>query len=55
MYAKNISTFLLHIAKNGRIELDTPDEILVETLLSRDGRVVNPRVLTLLGKVEKEA
>jgi NAD(P) transhydrogenase subunit alpha len=55
MYAKNISTFLLHIAKNGRIELDTQDEILVETLLSRDGRVVNPRVLTLLGKVEKEA
>jgi NAD(P) transhydrogenase subunit alpha len=55
MYAKNISTFLLHIAKGGRIDLDSTDEILNETMLTREGRVVNPRVLGLLKKVEREA
>jgi NAD(P) transhydrogenase subunit alpha len=55
MYAKNISTFLLHIAKNGTIDLASTDQILSETLLARDGRVVNTRLLELLGKVEKGA
>jgi NAD(P) transhydrogenase subunit alpha len=48
MYAKNISNFLAHIAKNGEINLDQEDEILRETLLTRDGKVVNPRVRELL-------
>jgi H+-translocating NAD(P) transhydrogenase subunit alpha len=55
MYAKNISTFLLHIAKSGSIKLDTDDEIVRETLLARDSRVVNPRVLELLETLKKEA
>lgn len=55
MYAKNVTTFLLHIAKDGKIELDSDDEILRETLLTRGGHVVNPRVLELLGRVGKEA
>ena len=50
LYAKNISTFLLHIAKSDTIDLASTDEILDETLLTRDGRVVNPRVLELLEK-----
>ena len=54
MYAKNVSTFLLHIAKNGKVEFDSNDEILRETLLSRDGNVVHPRVLELLGRTGKE-
>ena len=54
MYAKNISTFLLHIAKSGRVDLDGNDEIVQETLLSRDGHIVNPRVLELLERVKKE-
>ena len=55
MYAKNISTFLLHIAKSGNIDLlDGNDEILRETMLSRDGHIVNARVLELLGKSGKE-
>ncbi len=55
MYAKNIATFLQHIAKDGSIALDSEDEILRETLLTRDGSVVNPRVLELLGRMGKEA
>jgi NAD(P) transhydrogenase subunit alpha len=49
MYAKNISTFLLHLVKDGQVQLDLDDEITRETLVARDGRVVHPRVCELLG------
>jgi NAD(P) transhydrogenase subunit alpha len=55
MYSKNISTFFLHIASSGKIDLDSDDQILTETLLSRDGRVVHPRVLELMANTAKEA
>ena len=44
MYARNISAFLLHLVKDGKLQLDLEDEIVRETLLTRDGEVVNPRV-----------
>lgn len=50
MYAKNIATFLLHIAKEGKIDFERDDEILRETLLTREGNVVNARVNELLGR-----
>jgi len=49
MYAKNITTFLSHLIKDGRIELDMEDEITRETLICRGGNVVNPHVCELLG------
>jgi NAD(P) transhydrogenase subunit alpha len=55
MYARNISAFLLHIAENGSIDLERNDEILHETLLSRDAKVVNPRVLELMRMSETES
>jgi NAD(P) transhydrogenase subunit alpha len=55
MYARNISAFLMHITKNGSIDLETDDEILTSTLLSRDARVVNPRVLELLRTSERQS
>jgi NAD(P) transhydrogenase subunit alpha len=53
MYSKNITTFLLHLlgkegATKGTLELDISDEITRETLLTRDGDVVHPRVRDLL-------
>jgi len=48
MYAKNISTFLLHLVKEGQLKLDLDDEIIRETLVARDGKVVHPRVGELL-------
>ena len=44
MYARNVSAFLLHIVKDGKLRLDTDDEIISETMLTRGGEVVNPRV-----------
>ena len=53
MYSKNITTFLSHLlgkdgAKKAGLELDLADEITRETLLTRDGDVVHPRVRELL-------
>jgi proton-translocating NAD(P)+ transhydrogenase subunit alpha len=44
MYARNITAFLLHIFRNGPAAPDLEDEIARETLVSRDGEIVNPRV-----------
>ena len=44
MYARNVSAFLLHLVKDGKLQLDMDDEIIRETMLTRDGEVVNARV-----------
>ena len=44
MYARNVSAFLLHLVKDGKLQLDLEDEIIRETMLTRDGEVVNARV-----------
>jgi NAD(P) transhydrogenase subunit alpha len=49
LYAKNIVTFLLHLAKDGALQVDTADEITRETLLTQGGQVVNARVREKLG------
>src|SRR5687767_4864285 len=52
MYAKNITTFLLHLVKDGAVTLDPNDEITRDTLITRDGEIVNPRVRQALGLAE---
>ena len=44
MYARNLSAFLLHLVKDGKLQLNLDDEIVRETLLTREGEVVNARV-----------
>jgi NAD(P) transhydrogenase subunit alpha len=44
MYARNITAFLLHLAKGGKPQLDLEDEIIRETLLTQRGELVNQRV-----------
>jgi NAD(P) transhydrogenase subunit alpha len=44
MYARNITAFLLHLVKDGKLQLDLNDEIVRETLLTHGGEVVNARV-----------
>jgi NAD(P) transhydrogenase subunit alpha len=48
-YARNVSTFLLHLVRDGVLQIDLADEITAETLVCRDGRVVHPRVREALG------
>jgi proton-translocating NAD(P)+ transhydrogenase subunit alpha len=44
MYARNISAFLLHLFRDGALSLNSADPIVGETLLTRSGDLVNPRV-----------
>jgi proton-translocating NAD(P)+ transhydrogenase subunit alpha len=44
MYARNVSAFLLHLFKDGALRLNLDDPIVAETLLTRGGYLVNPRV-----------
>jgi NAD(P) transhydrogenase subunit alpha len=44
MYARNVSAFLQHLVKDGKLQVDTDDEIIRETMLTRAGEVVNARV-----------
>jgi NAD(P) transhydrogenase subunit alpha len=44
MYSRNLSAFLLHLVKDGKLRVDTNDEIVRETLLTLGGEVVNKRV-----------
>jgi NAD(P) transhydrogenase subunit alpha len=44
MYARNLTAFLLHLGKEGKLQVNLEDEITRETLLTRGGEVVNSRV-----------
>jgi NAD(P) transhydrogenase subunit alpha len=49
MYARNITTFLLHLLKDGNVRIDASDEITRDTLVAARGEVVNPRIREVLG------
>lgn len=44
MYARNITTFLLYMVKEGKLQLNMQDEIIRETMVTSGGEVVNARV-----------
>jgi NAD(P) transhydrogenase subunit alpha len=49
MYAKNVTTFLLSMLKKGELTINTEDEVVRETLVTRDGDIVHPRVRQVHG------
>ncbi len=44
MYARNVSTFLAYMVKEGKLQLNLQDEIIRETMVTRGGEIVNARV-----------
>jgi proton-translocating NAD(P)+ transhydrogenase subunit alpha len=44
MYARNLSSFLLHLVKDGKVQMNLKDEIIRETLLTQGGQIVNSRL-----------
>jgi NAD(P) transhydrogenase subunit alpha len=44
MYARNVTTFLLYMVKDGKLQLNMQDEIIRETMIARGGEIVNARV-----------
>jgi len=49
MYARNVTSFLLHLVKDGKLQLNLEDEITRETLLTHDGEIVHARVREFFG------
>ncbi len=48
LYARTVCAFFLHLAKNGALEA-SDDEIVRETLVTRGGEIVHPRIREALG------
>jgi proton-translocating NAD(P)+ transhydrogenase subunit alpha len=44
VYAKNLTTFLLNLVKDGKVRAESEDDIIRDTLLTRGGEIVNQRV-----------
>ncbi len=49
MYARNLASFLTNLVKDGKVRSPESDDIIRETLLTRSGEIVNPRVRESLG------
>ena len=43
-YARNITSFVQHLAPEGQLTIDLEDQITFDTLLTRDGEIVQPAV-----------
>jgi NAD(P) transhydrogenase subunit alpha len=48
MYSKNIHNLLMHISKEGKVELNMEDEIVKGSLITYNGEVVHPGIKELL-------
>ena len=55
LYAKNISTFLMHLLKQGLPEVSLDDEICRDTLVARGGHLVHPKVRERAGLAALES
>lgn len=48
MFARNVTSFLRHAAKEGTINLETDDSIVRDPVITQGGEVVHPKVRSLL-------
>ena len=55
LYAKNISTFLIHLVKSGLPNVTVDDEICRDTLVARGGQIVHPKISERAGLPPLEA
>jgi len=53
MFSSNIAAFVKLLVRDGNVAIDREDEIIRETLVTHEGRVVHPRVLELVGSMER--
>ncbi|MCJ7832143.1 MAG: Re/Si-specific NAD(P)(+) transhydrogenase subunit alpha, partial [Actinobacteria bacterium] len=49
VYAKNVQTFLKELLKEGQLDVDLENQVIADTLVTKDGEVVNNRVREGLG------
>jgi len=46
MYARNISSLLLYMVKDGEFTVDLTDELVARVVVAHDGKVVRPALTT---------
>ena len=44
MFSSNVTALLLHLVKEGKLELNRDDEIIRETMAAQGGQIVHPRI-----------
>jgi NAD(P) transhydrogenase subunit alpha len=49
LYAKNVANFVVNMVKKGELQLEADDEIVRDSMLTREGEIVHPRVREALG------
>jgi len=49
MFAKNVTTFLLNMVREGKLELNMEDEVIAESMVTRDGEITHARVREAMG------
>jgi NAD(P) transhydrogenase subunit alpha len=49
LYARNVSNFVANLVRKGELQLDGDDEIVRESMITRGGDIVHPRVREALG------
>jgi len=49
MFANNIYNYVAHLVKDGRIDLDTADDIVTSSLVTRDGKIVHAGAREAMG------
>jgi len=49
LYARNVTAFLLHLVKDGKLQLNMEDQIVRDTLVTLGGEIVNLRVREFFG------
>ena len=49
LFARNVANFVVNMTRKGELQLDADDEIVRESMLTRGGDVVHPRVREALG------
>ncbi len=55
MFSANVTAFLLNLVKKGELALNMEDPIIRDTLVTRGGQVVHPRIREMLGLAKLEA
>jgi len=54
MFASNIYNYIAYLVKDGRIDLETKDEIITSSLVTRDGKIVHAGALEAMSLHGKE-
>ena len=49
LYARNLANFVVNLVADGAVQLDKDDEIVRDSMVTRGGEIVHPRVREALG------